>query len=162
MLAVGRATIDAWDGLMVRKDTKIRTAKHLEGKTIAVNNLNNVGTLAINTAMAKEGGDYTKVKYTEVPFPEMNAALEAPKRVDAIWQVEPGYTGALAAGSTVAVPSLRADGAEPHGRRVLREQGVHREEQGRARALPPKRSRSRWRTRRSTPRPCARRSATYT
>jgi NitT/TauT family transport system substrate-binding protein len=95
----GTGDDDAWDGLMVPKGSKIKTAKDLEGKTVAVNNLNNVGTLAINTAMEKEGGDYTKIKYTEVPFPEMNAALAA-KRVDAIWQVEPGYTGALAAGST--------------------------------------------------------------
>ncbi len=95
----GTGDKDAWDGLMVGKGSPIKTAKDLEGKTIAVNNLNNIGPLAINTAMAKEGADYTKVKYTEVPFPEMNAALES-KRVDAVWQVEPGYTGALAAGGS--------------------------------------------------------------
>ncbi len=93
----GTGDEDAWDGLMVGKGSPVKTAKDLEGKTIAVNNLNNIGPLAINTAMAKEGADYTKVKYTEIPFPEMNAALEA-GRVDAVWQVEPGYTGALAAG----------------------------------------------------------------
>jgi NitT/TauT family transport system substrate-binding protein len=95
----GTGDKDAWDGLMVGKGSSIKTAKDLEGKTIAVNNLNNIGPLAINTAMAKAGADYTKVEYTEIPFPEMNAALEA-KRVDAVWQVEPGYTGALAAGGT--------------------------------------------------------------
>jgi NitT/TauT family transport system substrate-binding protein len=96
----GTGDKDAWDGLLVPKGSDIKTAKDLEGKTVAVNNLNNVGSLAINTAMAKAGADYKRVKYTEVPFPEMNAALAA-KRVDAIWQVEPGYTGALAAGSRV-------------------------------------------------------------
>jgi NitT/TauT family transport system substrate-binding protein len=95
----GTGDKDAWDGLMVPKGSPIKTPKDLEGKTIAVNNLNNVGSLAINTAMAKAGADYTKVKYLEIPFPEMNAALDK-HRVDAIWQVEPGYTGALAAGAT--------------------------------------------------------------
>ena len=42
--------------------------------------------------------DSTKVKYVEVPFPDMNAALES-GRVDAAFQVEPGYSGGLAAGS---------------------------------------------------------------
>jgi NitT/TauT family transport system substrate-binding protein len=94
----GSGDSDAWDGLMVPKGSPIKSPKDLEGKTVAVNNINNVGSLAINTAMAKAGADYTKVKYLEIPFPEMNAAL-AKKRVDAVWQVEPGYTGALAAGA---------------------------------------------------------------
>jgi NitT/TauT family transport system substrate-binding protein len=94
----GTGDDDAWDGLMIPEGSPIKTAKDLEGKTIAVNNINNVGSLAINTAMAKAGADYKRVKYLEIPFPEMNAALDK-KRVDAIWQVEPGYTGALAAGA---------------------------------------------------------------
>ena len=52
----------------------------------------------VNTALKEAGADYTKVKYVEVPFPDMNAALEA-GRVDAAFQVEPGYSGGLAAGS---------------------------------------------------------------
>ena len=37
----GTGDKDAWDGLMVGKGSPIKTAKDLEGKTIAVNNLNN-------------------------------------------------------------------------------------------------------------------------
>jgi NitT/TauT family transport system substrate-binding protein len=51
----------------------------------------------VNTALEKAGADYKKVKYVEVPFPDMNPALES-GRVDAAFQVEPGYSGGLAAG----------------------------------------------------------------
>ena len=78
---------EAYDALLV-KDPSIKTAKDLEGKTISVNTLQNVGPLAINRAMEKEGADYKKVKYVEVPFPEAVAALNA-GRVDAAWVVEP-------------------------------------------------------------------------
>ena len=76
----------------VREDA--RTPADLEGKTVAVNTLNNIGPVTINHWMEKHGGDYTKIKYVEVPFPDMGAALEA-KRVDAAFTVEPAYSGAL-------------------------------------------------------------------
>jgi NitT/TauT family transport system substrate-binding protein len=94
----GTGPDDAWDALLVPKGSDIKAPADLEGKTVAVNTLNNVGPLTINTAMKNAGADYTKIKYVEVPFPDMNAALEA-KRVDAAWVVEPGFTGGLAAGS---------------------------------------------------------------
>jgi NitT/TauT family transport system substrate-binding protein len=77
----------AWDAVLV-KDPQIKTAKDLEGKTIAVNTLQNVGPLTINRALEKHGADYKKVKYTEIPFPEANQALQS-GRVDAAWVVEP-------------------------------------------------------------------------
>jgi NitT/TauT family transport system substrate-binding protein len=94
----GTGPDDAWDALLVPKGSDIKAPADLEGKTVAVNTLNNVGPLTINTAMKNAGADFTKIKYVEVPFPDMNAALEA-DRVDAAWVVEPGFTGGLAAGS---------------------------------------------------------------
>jgi NitT/TauT family transport system substrate-binding protein len=93
----GTGDEDAPDGVLVRKGSSIREPKDLEGKTVAVNTLNNVGPLTINNALEKRGVDYRKVKYTEVPFPDAVSALEA-KRVDAIWVVEPFQTAALRAG----------------------------------------------------------------
>jgi NitT/TauT family transport system substrate-binding protein len=90
----------AFDALLVPKGSSIRNAKQLEGKTVAVNNLNNVGPLTINTALSKMGVDYTKIKYIEVDFPDMPAAL-ASKRVPAAWMVEPFVSQAKAAGATV-------------------------------------------------------------
>jgi NitT/TauT family transport system substrate-binding protein len=95
----GTGPDDAWDGVLVPANSDIKELKDLEGKTVAVNTLNNVSQVVINTALKEAGADHEKVNYVEVPFPEMNAALEA-GRVDAAFQVEPGYTGGLAAGST--------------------------------------------------------------
>jgi NitT/TauT family transport system substrate-binding protein len=100
----GTGDDDAWDAVVARKGSGIKTPKDLEGKTIAVNTLNNVGPLTINNAMEKAGADYTKIKYIEIPFPDMNAALDA-KRVDAAFEVEPAYSGGKAAGGTPVLHS---------------------------------------------------------
>jgi NitT/TauT family transport system substrate-binding protein len=89
----------AWDALLVPKGSPIKNPKELEGKTVAVNNLNNVGPLTINTALAKEGVNYKKVKYIEVDFPDMPAAL-ASKRVPAVWAVEPFVSASKGEGAT--------------------------------------------------------------
>jgi NitT/TauT family transport system substrate-binding protein len=93
----GTAKDDAWDGVVVPKGSDIKAPKDFEGKSVAVNTLNNIGPLAMNNSMEKAGADYTKIKYVEVPFPDMNAALEA-GRVDAAWEVEPAFSGGKAAG----------------------------------------------------------------
>jgi NitT/TauT family transport system substrate-binding protein len=94
----GTGEDDAWDAVLVPKGSDIASAEDLAGKTIAVNTLNNVGPLTINTALDNRGIEYQDIKYVEVPFPDMNAALEA-GRVDAAWVVEPFYSQGLAAGS---------------------------------------------------------------
>jgi NitT/TauT family transport system substrate-binding protein len=96
----GTSDDDAPDGVIVRKDSSIREPKDLEGKTISVNTLNNVGPLTISNALEKRGVDPKKVKFTEVPFPDALGALDA-KRVDAIWVVEPFQTAATKAGHRV-------------------------------------------------------------
>ena len=95
----GTGKDDAWDGVVVPKGSDIAEPKDFEGKSVAVNTLNNIGPLVMNESMEKAGADYTKIKYVEVPFPEMNAALEA-GRVDAAWEVEPAFSGGKAAGGT--------------------------------------------------------------
>jgi NitT/TauT family transport system substrate-binding protein len=100
----GTGDDDAWDGVVARKGSGIKTAKDLEGKTIAVNTLNNIGPLTINNSMEKAGADYTKIKYIEIPFPDMNPALDS-KRVDAAFEVEPAFSGGKAAGGTVVFHS---------------------------------------------------------
>jgi len=88
----------AYDAVLVKGNSSIRSPKDLEGKTIAVNTLQNVGPLTVNTALKQRGADYKKVKYVEVPFPDMNSALQA-GRVDAVWVVEPFVTQGLAQGA---------------------------------------------------------------
>jgi len=84
----GKAESEAWANLLVPKDGPVKTGKDLEGKTIAVNTLNNICEVTIKASLEPEGVDVSKLKFTEVPFPEMNAALDA-GRVDGACVVEP-------------------------------------------------------------------------
>jgi NitT/TauT family transport system substrate-binding protein len=84
----GQNENDAWADLLVLKSGPVKTGKDLEGKTIAVNTLNNICEVTIKASLEKEGVNVDSLKFREVPFPEMNAALEA-KRVDGACVVEP-------------------------------------------------------------------------
>ena len=72
----------------VLKDSPIRSAKDLQGKTVAVNTLNNIVHLMAMAWVDKNGGSSGKVKFVEIPFPQMEPALIAGK-VDAISVQEP-------------------------------------------------------------------------
>jgi NitT/TauT family transport system substrate-binding protein len=84
----GTDTKEAWADLLVLKNSSIKTAKDLEGKTIAVNTLKNICEVTIKASLEKQGVDVNTLKFIEVPFPDMNAALDA-KRVDGACVVEP-------------------------------------------------------------------------
>ena len=82
---------------VVTRDDSIKTAADLAGKQVAVNTLKNIGDSTIRASVRKAGGDPSSVKFTELPFPDMPAALEA-GRVDAVWVVEPFLSATLAQG----------------------------------------------------------------
>lgn len=84
-------------GIMVNADSPLQEAADLEGKRVAVNNLKNIGTVAISAVLEDAGVDVSTVDFIELPFPDMQAALDRGD-VDAIWQVEPFLASSLAAG----------------------------------------------------------------
>ena len=84
----GESEEEAWADLLVLKDGPIKDAKDLEGKTIAVNTLKNICEVTIKASLEKEGVAVDSLKFAEVPFPDMNAALEG-GRVDGACVVEP-------------------------------------------------------------------------
>ena len=84
----GKTEEEAWADLLVLKDGPIKEPKDLEGKTIAVNTLKNICEVTIRKSLSDMGVDDSTLKFTEVPFPDMNAALEA-ERVDGACVVEP-------------------------------------------------------------------------
>ncbi|MGA2394863.1 MAG: ABC transporter substrate-binding protein [Candidatus Lustribacter sp.] len=92
--------------LLVAKDSPIKTAKDLSGKVVGVVALNNIAQITVSAWVDKNGGDYKAVKFTEVPFAQMAAAL-AGGRVDAVEIAEPFLSGALNSGDA---RSLAADG----------------------------------------------------
>jgi NitT/TauT family transport system substrate-binding protein len=84
----GKTEEEAWADLLVLKDGPIKEPKDLEGKTIAVNTLSNICEVTIRKSLSDMGVDDSTLKWAEVPFPDMNAALEA-ERVDGACVVEP-------------------------------------------------------------------------
>jgi ABC-type nitrate/sulfonate/bicarbonate transport system substrate-binding protein len=84
----GKTEEEAWADLLVLKDGPIKEPKDLEGKTIAVNTLKNICEVTIKASLEEEGVAVEKLSFAEVPFPDMNAALEA-GRVDGACVVEP-------------------------------------------------------------------------
>ena len=82
---------------VVTRDDSIRTAADLAGKQVAVNTLKNIGDSTIRASVRKAGGDPSSIKFVELAFPDMPAALEA-GRVDAVWVVEPFLSTTLAQG----------------------------------------------------------------
>jgi NitT/TauT family transport system substrate-binding protein len=85
--------------LQVLKSSPIKSAKDLEGKTIAVNTLSNIVQLMAMAWIDKNGASSGRVKFVEVPFPQMEAGLVAGK-VDAISVHEPFATAAVQKGQT--------------------------------------------------------------
>ena len=84
-------------GGVVTRDDAIRTAADLAGKRVAVNTLKNIGDSTIRASVRKAGGDPSSIKFVELAFPDMPAALEA-GRVDAVWVVEPFLSATVAQG----------------------------------------------------------------
>ena len=82
---------------IVTKDDAIKTAADLEGKQVSVNTLKNIGDTTIRASVRKAGGDPSSIKFVELAFPDMPAALDA-GRVDAVWVVEPFLSATLGAG----------------------------------------------------------------
>jgi NitT/TauT family transport system substrate-binding protein len=84
-------------GLMVAKDSPIKKAKDLNGKTIAVGALNDIFTLAMRAWMEKNGGDPTTLKLVEIPISAIAEAIDK-ERVVAGSANEPILGAALATG----------------------------------------------------------------
>ena len=86
--------------LLVAKGSGISKPEDLEGKTVAVNTLNNIAEIVVKAALEKEGVDPDSLKLSEVPFPEMQPAL-AKGSVDAAFSIEPFVTQSVAKGDKV-------------------------------------------------------------
>jgi len=80
--------------LLVTANSPIRSAKDLEGKVVAGSALTTISGLAPRVWIDENGGDSTKVRFLELPFPAMQPALDA-GRVDAVMVAEPFLTVAL-------------------------------------------------------------------
>ncbi|WP_217234780.1 ABC transporter substrate-binding protein [Streptomyces sp. AC555_RSS877] len=87
-------------GVAVKKGSSVKSAKDLAGKTVAVNTLQNIGDTTVRESVRKDGGDPSKVKFVEMPFDQMPAALDG-GQVDAAWMAEPALAIAKSQGARV-------------------------------------------------------------
>ncbi|MBI4589160.1 MAG: ABC transporter substrate-binding protein [Candidatus Rokubacteria bacterium] len=85
-----RGTNDVF-GFQVAATSPIKSAKDLEGKTVASNTLRNIIHVSGLHWIDTNGGDSSKVKWIELPFPQMEPAL-VNKQIDAFVAVEPFVT----------------------------------------------------------------------
>jgi len=84
--------------VLVKADSSIKSAADLPGKTVAVNTLQNIVDTTVRASIRKAGGDPKAVKFVELPFPDMPAALQT-GRVDAAFMVEPFQSTSRAQGA---------------------------------------------------------------
>lgn len=80
--------------MVVAKNAALKSAKDLNGKTVAVSGLQNITQIAAEDWMTQNGGDPSTVHWVEVPFAQMDAAI-ASNRVQAAVVAEPFLSAAL-------------------------------------------------------------------
>ena len=88
ILADAASEASRFMAVLVMPNSPVKQPKDLEGKTVAVNILNNIQSLTLNEILKANNVDPTKVKYRAVPFPQMGAALQK-GQVDAVHTGEP-------------------------------------------------------------------------
>lgn len=77
--------------LAVAKNSPLKTAKDLNGKTIGCSTLKDLQQASVMKWVDTNGGDSSTLKFLEIPVPEMAPALVA-GRVDGACELEPSLT----------------------------------------------------------------------
>ena len=89
-------------GLLVKKDSPIRTAADLNGKTISVQSLNDQYAVAVKAWVDQHGGDSTTLRFLELPNSAAAQAIDA-GRVDAAATTNPILSEAIATGTVQSI-----------------------------------------------------------
>lgn len=84
-------------GIVVPADSSVQSVADLEGTKVAVSHLKNIGVLGISAIMMDAGADPNEVQFVELPYPDMQGALERGD-IDAMWLVEPFMANAIDSG----------------------------------------------------------------
>jgi len=91
--------------LVARKDSGLRTASDLNGKTIATTALGDLLAASTLAWIDQHGGTSASVKMVEIPSTAIGAALES-GRVDAATMAEPHLSEALGTGTVVVFAKI--------------------------------------------------------
>jgi NitT/TauT family transport system substrate-binding protein len=85
------------NAMLVAKDSPLRTARDLNGKTIGTQSLQDLNSVSMRAWIDKNGGDSSTLHVIEVPSPSAVSALTS-HRIDAMALSEPLLTMALETG----------------------------------------------------------------
>ena len=88
IIAEGSTMGPGEQGLLTMPGSRFTTLAGLRKARVALNVVNNVGTILVGSALAQVGLSPSAVKFVQIPFPEMAAALSR-HQVDAAWMPEP-------------------------------------------------------------------------
>jgi NitT/TauT family transport system substrate-binding protein len=88
-----------YTGLFVPSSSPVQSPKDLEGKKVGIVALGSLNDLFVKYEVAKAGGDPKKVQLLQIPFPQMQAALDQ-GRVDAVVATAPFSNQIKAAGKS--------------------------------------------------------------
>jgi NitT/TauT family transport system substrate-binding protein len=94
-----------FSAVVVPADSPIQSAADLAGRTVAVNNLKNIGEVTVRKVVEDAGADASTIKFVELGFPDMPAAV-ANGSVDAAWVVEPFVSVATGQGARTVVSNF--------------------------------------------------------
>lgn len=92
-----------YGGIIFRRDVTIKSGKDIEGQTIGLGDLGSIGRVAVAAWVDQHGGDGTTVKFVEVPFSAVAAAVEQ-QRIFAGEVTYPNLGAALATGRFNFIP----------------------------------------------------------
>jgi NitT/TauT family transport system substrate-binding protein len=98
--AAGTNADDDFQVYVAAGNSPINGPKDFAGKTLGINALGGVAEVMTRAALDKEGVDSSSVKFVEVPFPEVPAAVSG-GRIDAGFTAEPFVTTVLGQGGKV-------------------------------------------------------------
>jgi NitT/TauT family transport system substrate-binding protein len=93
--------------MLVAKSSPVKSAKDLNGKTIAVSGIKNITQVGASAWLDQNGGDPGSVHWIEMPFPQMAGALAA-GRIDAAVVAEPELSDALGHDARLLAPVYTA------------------------------------------------------
>ncbi|SER40377.1 NitT/TauT family transport system substrate-binding protein [Lentzea xinjiangensis] len=88
--------------ILAAGDSAIKAPQDLAGKTIAINTFRNIAELTAKATLEAANVDVSTVKFKEMAFPDMQAAVQN-KTVDAAFMVEPFITRAQRAAGQIKV-----------------------------------------------------------
>lgn len=97
--SAAQSPAEDFSGIVVAEDSDIASPADLAGARIGVNSLENINEVVIANVLEKEGISMKQVDLVELPFPDMQPALERGD-VDASFLIEPFLTMAVSDGMT--------------------------------------------------------------